>query len=474
MSDKAFTILTMGYGYDLMDRVWDRVAKRTGYQISHVPHPSLFPAYRTETINDSTKDKRYHFLFGGPLAQLPNADLTQLAELEGDAGPTINNLIAGDERLRRLPYAEALRYVSVVTKRLTEILKKVEPDVVLSGYEGFHSTLFMLVCRMAGVPWYALTYTPIPRGMTGFSSTNNNKGTRSFGLLDEGVYRQLAHITLSKFESREVSAFVPKVESSLFNVISFLPLRLKNAFLSVRRHLTGGFDKYTHRPFKEAILDYLRRRKNLLVNRSLKLLNSPPEEPYVFFGFHMQPEMGIDVWAPYYSNQVHVIECIARSLPPTHTLLVKLHSIDADTWSKAELVRIQNMLGVQLVSAYADTLKFVSNADLVFSIQGTIALEAAMMGRQVISFGETLYEDMPSVTRVESLPDLPYLVRTKLEQGQPSRAEILSGLTDVMRRFRPGLYNNWALDPSESQLADFCGHLASLAHDRAKKNRAVD
>jgi len=86
---------------------------------------------------------------------------------------------------------------------------------VLSGFEGFHSTLAMLVCRKMGIPWFGLVYTPIPHGLTGFSFTNNNKETRTFMPANPGLTRELAERTLTEFENKSMSVHVRKLKTQL-------------------------------------------------------------------------------------------------------------------------------------------------------------------------------------------------------------------------------------------------------------------
>jgi hypothetical protein len=402
------------------------------------------------------------FLFDSPQKSLPKADVNFLAELEGEGEATIKNVILGDSRLRELPYADALDYVSAAARRFQEILSDVKPDVVLSGYDGFQSTLCMLVCRKMDIPWFALTYLPIPYGMTGFSTTNNSKGARAFGPVDHSSIREQADQAISAFQKRSLVTHVPETENSLRNIFKFIPLRLRNFADNLQSAINGHWDRFTRRSLLDSAKDYVRRRRNYLFNKGIKLLTKPPKTPFVFFGFHMQPEMGIDVWAPFYSDQLHVIDCISRALPPTHTLLVKLHPIDSDNWSNGELVSIKAKPAVDLVSPHADTYEFVRQADIVFSIQGTIALESALLGRQVITFGETMYEDLPTVTRVVSLTELPRLVRDKLKATPPTRLDIQEGMGRLLTRFRKGLHNNWDIDPTESQMDAFCNHLNAL------------
>ena len=168
--------------------------------------------------------------------------------------------------------------------------------------------------------------------------------------------------------------------------------------------------------FREAY----RLRRNLWGLHRRRLLTQAPVGPYVFFGLHTQPESSIDVFAHFFSNQPHVIELMARSIPPTHTLLVKLHKSDAPNYSASQLAQLARFPGVQLVSPYADTYSLIKGADLVFSIQGTIGLEGALLGKPVIMFGDSPIRNFPSVATIGKTRDLPILVRKKLAEGRPS------------------------------------------------------
>ncbi len=461
MTGKQFSILTGGYGYRLIEKVWNEVGRRTGFEISHIPDPSLFPT-DTPRRHLPVNASRMFYLFEVPQKSLPKADMSLLVELEGEAGPTIHNVILGDNLLSRLRYSEALDYISAAAHRFRDILSKAKPDVVLSGYDGFQSTLLMLVCRTMGIPWFALTYLPMPKGMMGFSPVNVSKGVRAFGPVDPESITEQAEQAIAAFERRFLATHVPESENSLSNIFRFVPLRLGNAASNLKSMINGNWDRYTRRSLLDSAKDYARRRRNYIFNKKIRMIDRPPSTPFAFFGFHMQPEMGIDVWTPFYSNQFHVIDCISRALPPSHKLLVKLHRIDSDNWSNAQLSWINAKPAVEIVSPQADTYEFMRRADLVFSIQGTIALESALLGRKVIAFGETMYEDMPTVTRVVDVTDLPRLVRKKLNEPAPTRLEIQRGLEKLLTRFRKGLYNNWQSDPADSQLDAFCTHLSFL------------
>ena len=223
-----------------------------------------------------------------------------------------------------------------------------------------------------------------------------------------------------------------------------------------------NFDKFTQPPLRRSIAHYIRKRINLLFLPRGWFVDNPSDTPYMFIGLHMQPEMAIDVWAPFYSDQFNVIESIARSIPPTHTLFVKLHKIDLDNYSRGQLDRLRRLPGVQLVSPFASSQTFIEKAALVFSIQGTITLEAAMLGRPVLVFGETAYMILPTVTRVNRVTDLPDQIRSKLLEPRPTREAIIQGLMSLLACYAPGCFNDWEKLPSDAEIKALVAHLNAL------------
>jgi hypothetical protein len=175
----------------------------------------------------------------------------------------------------------------------------------------------------------------------------------------------------------------------------------------------------------------------------------------------MQPESSIDVFAHFFSNQNYVVELMARSLPPTHTLLIKLHKSDVPNYSRALLSQWTAFPGVRIVSPYADTFQFIKRADLIFSIQGTIGLEGALLGKPVIMFGDSPTKVFPSVSTIGRTPDLPALVRQKIDEGAPGRAAIVEAFAAYLAPFYPASRNDWTISPSDDEI-DGYAHLIGL------------
>ena len=238
-----------------------------------------------------------------------------------------------------------------------------------------------------------------------------------------------------------------------------MPLQVRTLARVVSRRASAPYRRYSdfRNSYSLAGLfgEALRLRHNMWRLRRARLLESPPQARYAFFGLHMQPEASIDVFAHFFSNQMRVVELMARSLPPTHTLLVKLHKSDVPNYSRDFLARLKRFPGVQVVAPHANSLEFIRDADLVFAIQGTIGLEAALLGRPVIMFGDSPVKCFPSVTTFGRTIDLPQLVRAKLAEPVPQREAVIGAFASYLAPFYPASSNDWAVTPSAAQMQGY-------------------
>jgi CDP-glycerol glycerophosphotransferase (TagB/SpsB family) len=215
----------------------------------------------------------------------------------------------------------------------------------------------------------------------------------------------------------------------------------------IRKRKLRKYLKFTEAPAGHSVLAAakLPYRKRMAGNAMARIrsLDKPPNSPYVFFGLHFQPESSIDVWAPFFSNQMWVIELLSRAIPPTHRLLVKIHKSDATNYSREQITRMKSFAGVDIVRPFADTRAFIEGADLVVAIQGTIGLEAALLGKPVIMLGDSPVVMFPSASRIGEIADLPRLIRSKIAESPPHRTEIVEAYAAYLAPFLPASHNDW-------------------------------
>lgn len=471
---KSFHILTIGNFPLLVRNLWDRIAAGGGYRMSHIAHPS----FDAGTWPENLRSNDVHFFVDDIRLQLPmpQGDPEFLASLERDSVPTIHNMIMSDRFISKLPYRLAISYATFLAQRFVSLYEKINPTVIIGSFDSLHNSLGFAVANHMRIPWFTPLYSPLPGDEAAFCFDLSPASRVNFEPQRASALRPRAEKLLADFEARKLAATAyvpPKLFSAAF-IFGQIPAQARAFMRVLRARRLRSFLQFTS-PAKSysirgLIGEAFRLRKNLWFLNRRPLRARPPEGRFVFFGLHMQPESSIDVFAHFFSNQERVIELMARSIPPTHTLLVKLHKSDTHNYSQSQLTKFSRFPGVELVSPYADTIEFLKKADLIFAIQGTIGLEGALLGKPVIMFGDSPSKIFPSVSTVGKTIDLPALVRGKLAEPAPNRLDIIDAFAAYLAPFHPAAHNDWSITPSDSQISDFVGLIELLRIQRISQH----
>ena len=260
---------------------------------------------------------------------MPDADPDFLASLEREGVPTIHNMILGDPIVSKIGYEDAARFATFIARRLFQIYSEAKPSVVIGTFDCLHSGLGLAVARNMGIPWYATNFSVIPAGLVSLCDRMSPNSRVLMVERPKGELHGLAEDSLRRFENRHIqaAAYIAPTPAGLLKSFSQLPRKsaalartLRDARLRQYLQFTEGRNLYDARSALSFLYRASRARKAVTEFRTLKC---PPKKPYVLFGLHLQPESSIDVWAPFFSNQLWVIELLSRAIPPTHALLVR-------------------------------------------------------------------------------------------------------------------------------------------------------
>lgn len=138
---------------------------------------------------------------------------------------------------------------------------------------------------------------------------------------------------------------------------------------------------------------------------------SPPikGEKYVYMPLHLIPESGTFNLAPFYINELSIVEAVSKSLPAGWWLYVKEHQAmvgerGTDFYEKVN--RLPNVRMVQL-NYYNDPKPWIIYSQGVVTISGTTAYEAALLGKHAILFSDVPFVLINGIHRLKSYEDLP-------------------------------------------------------------------
>jgi hypothetical protein len=144
---------------------------------------------------------------------------------------------------------------------------------------------------------------------------------------------------------------------------------------------------------------------------------------YVYFPLHVDPEASTMVAAPMHTDQVAVVEAIAKALPADLQLIVKEHVPMLGRRPAGFYKRLKLLPRVTVLSPDSNGLQLVENAVIVVVITGTAAWDAMRLGVPVVAVGKVPWLAIGSGIIYEpSLENLaPVLDRARKIRPAPDR-----------------------------------------------------
>ena len=118
---------------------------------------------------------------------------------------------------------------------------------------------------------------------------------------------------------------------------------------------------------------------------------------YIYFPLHKEPEMMLNSQATLWHDQRHTISYISSMLPSGYKLFVREHRFNWGRRYTKYLKCISSFPGVKLISPFDSQFKYIQNADLIITENGTVGWEGLLLNKTVITLDRTFYEttDLP-------------------------------------------------------------------------------
>ncbi|MDC0225489.1 hypothetical protein OAK61_01680 [Gammaproteobacteria bacterium] len=149
-------------------------------------------------------------------------------------------------------------------------------------------------------------------------------------------------------------------------------------------------------------------------------------QPYGIYFLHYQPEYTVDSLGKFYHDQVNLISNIASSLPAGQILYVKEHPGMVGLRNKEYYKDITRHSNVILLHHNIDSLELIRGAKIVFSIVGTVGLEATFNNVPAIMFGQYAFSNIGTCNFCDNLWELNKLIRQKTKRINHESAKKMS------------------------------------------------
>ncbi len=250
-------------------------------------------------------------------------------------------------------------------------------------------------------------------------------------------YENLLNRNLTNEELKKAKEIVDLYRNKKSTTAAMSAFKLKKTqYLNTTKNIFRKIINFKFKGIKniQTPLDIIKNSVFIVKIRSFilkKFYNSLFENPdfnekYYYYPLHVQPERSIDLIAPFYMDQIYLIENIANCMPIEYKLYVKEHPGFVGMRSIKYYKRLRKIPRVKLIKTEYDNHTLIKNSTGITTITGTVGWEGLIFGKPVISFGHVFYNLMKdSVFFVKDFYNLPYLFQEIISNFKPNEEKIL-------------------------------------------------
>ena len=411
--------------------------KKTNLRFSHFLQNKDFNELKILSISD---------IYESPIPKDSfKVNLDFLRSLENNSGITLNNIILSDRVLRELDIDSSYRYIEVLARELMKTIEKVKPLYIIGSWDAAIQGVAMLISKKMNIPFVISKFSVIPANYLTFCTYPNNFDELPFTNNNFDEVLAFSEKIFKDWTTGFITAPAYISTRTPLDIIKRIPSWFTEILRRIKINRNVGFNKYVYFSYYQIFKQFLRKKTNVILLNKKLFISKAPVDKYVFYGLHMQPESTTDVMAPFYTNQFELLKNASKAIPAGYKLLIKVHISDADNYSNDQLKKLLKIPNSSLVSPFVSSKEFIQNADLILSIQGTIGMEGALLGKPVIMFGNSSYLKFSTVEKCGKIEDLPLLIENQLKLSKPHNNKIIQDFANLLMNYLPSCNDDWTI-----------------------------
>lgn len=298
--------------------------------------------------------------------------------------------------------------------------------VVVEGIDDFISFFASIYCKYHGIKYVFPTYV----GYTNRTCFSSNI------YCEPDDFRDTFHKVLAQVKSGELD--VSSVDDELTQhintrkkpsymtdaIVDYKPFQIQDIKTVLKYFYyyyfcdRGGYHYDTSplaMPFKRIQRIYRKIRysrflkKHAVDPRNLKNVN------YLIYPLHLEPESSTLILGKWLNDQRKIIEMISKALPVDTVLIVKEHKPSVGRRSLQFYKDIEQYHNVFLVNERIDVYPFIEQSKGVVLISSTMGLEALMLKKPILAFGERYYNVSANTYLADNFKELDQIIAKMLQ-----------------------------------------------------------
>lgn len=342
--------------------------------------------------------------------EVEKLDLSYLNDIESEYNFLISDCIHAERNFNQFSKNEKLCLAQEIIKSNIELLHNFKPDlVILEGIDDFTSLFLYHYCIKQNIPFYYFVYArlgsyliksnSLDTGPVDFQKllieSKKEYESNKLNLEDTKLFiqeyiknkRQPSYVTdgsmtFKNFGYKDFSVILSVLKMNYVDKKSF----------GISNPLLLPYQRLKRIKFRNEYYQYF---KNKFINISQEGLI------YFIYPLHFHPEAATLIQGRYFNDQIRIIEMISKALPSNIILIVKEHKVSIGRRNIKFYKEIDSFHNVYFVSEHSDVYDLISKSLGVITISSSMGLEALMLGRPVMVFGDIFYQFSKNVIQVK-------------------------------------------------------------------------
>ena len=322
--------------------------------------------------------------------------------------PTLLSAALSDRTFCDLPREDRARRVIGTYKRIESFLDNYKPDFVISsGFEALPHYIFSDVCQYKKIPIFYFLGTRISNF---WSSMYNQYQESPFHGIKLNLEPSNSSILKAKkyvdsyFKEQhapENEALIPYDNYKIgFNKIYNFTRYLYRYYVSK----TYANDHAYLSPIKKLNFE-IKNRVKRFSHKFLNYSNLPDDiENWYYFPLHIQPEYTTLIAGTNAKDQIGTIISLSNSLSLGEGIIVKEHPGMLGRRSRRYYKKLMELSNVIIVKPSTSTFELIKKTKGLITINGTAGMEAALLGKPVITIGNVFYNNYYNILKLKDIP----------------------------------------------------------------------
>jgi hypothetical protein len=197
----------------------------------------------------------------------------------------------------------------------------------------------------------------------------------------------VAHAFPSRME-RTIGFFKRLLSEPENREIGMLRVSLLNSWFPVYRDLHRGMRKNVNKHIYDC-----------------RTIDDLPQK-FIFYPLQYTPESSINVPAPYFVDQMRIIDAIRMAMPNDYQLVVKEHPVCILVRDGGFTKNLLRKAGVIVANYAINSQEMIKKSDLTISVTGTAAFEAFLYGKASFTMAQTFFSNLlGGACGIDQLPE---------------------------------------------------------------------